>query len=276
MEANKLKELEGIARGIRIDSLESLYHGGSGHPGSALSVADIVTILFFSEMNIDPANPGLPDRDRFILSKGHACPAYYSALARRGFLDRGLLSTLRKIDSPLQGHPVLGKVPGVDMSSGSLGQGLSIAGGMALYAKRRNRPFRVYCVLGDGECQEGQVWEAAMSAGHFGLDNLVAILDANGLQIDGPVAEVMDVQPMSDKFRAFKWKAIEVDGHDFASLDEGLRRAREHKGGPAFLHARTVKGKGVSFMENRVEWHGGQVTGEVYERAMAELGVVQK
>lgn len=262
--------LERTANQLRRDALTALYHAGSGHPGGALSAAEVLTVLYFKEMKLRPDQPNWPDRDRFVLSKGHACPIYYAALARRGYFDPALLQTLRRPDSILQGHPVMGKTPGVDMSTGSLGQGLSAAAGMALYAKKKGKEFRVYCVLGDGECAEGQIWEAAMSAAHFGLNNLTAFLDANHLQIDGTVDEVMNIYPMGEKFRAFGWNVIEVDGHSIPQLIHATQLAKSSDK-PTFILCRTVKGKGVSFMENRVEWHGGTVTRDVLDRALAEL-----
>lgn len=267
----EIRRLTSIASGLRKDALEALYYGGSGHPGSALSCADMVTALYFHVMNIKPENPDWEDRDRFILSKGHACPIYYAALAERGFFGKEHLKTLRQPDSILQGHPVKGKAPGVDMSSGSLGQGLSLAVGMALYGKKEKKDYYTYCILGDGESAEGQIWEAAMSAGHFGLDHLVCMLDANHLQIDGTVEEVMNGYPFMDKFRAFGWNTLEVDGHDFRELTAALEFAKSSSGRPTFIQCNTVKGKGVSFMENRVEWHGGTVTKEVLDRALEEL-----
>ena len=268
--SEEIQQLEQTALQLRKDALISLYHAGSGHPGGALSAADILTVLYFKEMNLRPDQPDWADRDRFVLSKGHACPIYYAALARRGYFDPKLLETLRKPDSILQGHPVMRKTPGVDMSTGSLGQGLSAAAGMALYAKKKQKSFRVYCVLGDGECAEGQIWEAAMSAAHFGLNNLVAFLDANHLQIDGPVEQVMNIYPMGEKFHAFGWNVLEVDGHSIPQLIHAVELAKFAQK-PTFILCHTVKGKGVSFMENRVEWHGGTVTREVLDRALAEL-----
>lgn len=263
--------LEETANLLRRDVIESLYYAGSGHPGGSLSAAEILTVLYFKEMNIDPVHPDWPDRDRFIMSKGHACPIYYAALARRGYFDPTKLKTLRKADSFLQGHPAKGKTPGVDMSTGSLGQGLSIASGMALYAKKKQKSYYTYCVLGDGECEEGEVWEAAMSAGHFRLNNLIAFLDANHLQIDGRVDDVMNIYPMTEKFRAFGWNTLEVDGHSVQELISAVEEAKKSTEKPTFILCRTVKGKGVSFMENRAEWHGAAITKDVYDRAMDEM-----
>lgn len=267
----KRNRLEAIAKQLRMDTITALYHAGSGHPGGALSMTEIMAVLYFEEMNIRPDQPDWADRDRFVLSKGHACPSYYAALARRGYFDVEELKTLRQPGSILQGHPAMGKTPGVDMSTGSLGQGLSAAAGMAMYAKKKHKDFYVYCVMGDGECGEGQIWEAAMSAGHFKLNNLIAFLDANHLQIDGRVDDVMNIYPMLEKFKAFGWNVMEADGHDVGQLADAVERAKLSDDKPTFILCHTVKGKGVSLMENRVEWHGSQVTEEVYHRAMAEL-----
>ena len=265
------EELEKVANDIRIDIIESIHCGGSGHPGGSLSIAEMMAVLYFHEMNIDEKNPKWEDRDRFVLSKGHAAPAYYAALAERGYFDKAELKTLRHIDSMLQGHPDMKKVPGVDMSTGSLGQGISAAAGMAHYAKRTGKDFRVYCILGDGEIQEGQVWEAAMSAGHFKLDNLIAFLDNNDLQIDGHVSDEMSVYPIREKFEAFGWNVIESDGHKVEELLKALEQARTFKDKPTLIWCKTVKGKGVSFMENQVGWHGGAINDEQYQTAMKEL-----
>ena len=264
-------ELEKVANDIRIDIIESIHCGGSGHPGGSLSIAEMMAVLYFHEMNVDEKNPKWEDRDRFVLSKGHAAPAYYAALAERGYFDKAELKTLRHIDSMLQGHPDMKKVPGVDMSTGSLGQGISAAAGMAHYAKRTGKDFRVYCILGDGEIQEGQVWEAAMSAGHFKLDNLIAFLDNNDLQIDGHVSDEMSVYPIREKFEAFGWNVIESDGHKVEELLKALEQARTFKDKPTLIWCKTVKGKGVSFMENQVGWHGGAINDEQYQTAMKEL-----
>lgn len=265
------EELEKVANDIRIDIIESIHCGGSGHPGGSLSIAEMMAVLYFHEMNVDEKNPKWEDRDRFVLSKGHAAPAYYAALAERGYFDKAELKTLRHIDSMLQGHPDMKKVPGVDMSTGSLGQGISAAAGMAHYAKRTGKDFRVYCILGDGEIQEGQVWEAAMSAGHFKLDNLIAFLDNNDLQIDGHVSDEMSVYPIREKFEAFGWNVIESDGHKVEELLKALEQARTFKDKPTLIWCKTVKGKGVSFMENQVGWHGGAINDEQYQTAMKEL-----
>ena len=266
----EIRQLKATALQLRRDALTALYHAGSGHPGGAMSMTEILTVMYFKEMNIRPEQPDWADRDRFVLSKGHACPTYYAALARRGYFDVEVLNTLRKADSILQGHPDMGKTPGVDMSTGSLGQGLSAAAGMALYAKKQGKDFRVYCILGDGECAEGQIWEAAMSAAHFGLNNLVAFLDANHLQIDGRVDDVMNIYPMDEKFRAFGWTVLETDGHSIPQLIHAVELAK-CSDKPVFILCHTTKGKGVSFMEDRADWHGAAVTKDVLDRAMAEL-----
>jgi len=260
------------AQAMRADIITMLGEAGSGHPGGSLSAADIVACLYFWEMRIDPKRPHDPDRDRFILSKGHAAPVLYAALAARGFFDRTLLSSLRKLGSPLQGHPDMRKLPGVEASTGSLGQGISWAVGMALAGKMDARPYRVYALLGDGELEEGMVWEAVMAAAHRKLDNLVAIIDYNGLQIDGPVAQVMSPEPIAEKFAAFGWKTLEIDGHDYRSIMEALETARHTSGRPTAIVARTVKGKGCSFMENKVEWHGTAPNRQQVEEALKELG----
>lgn len=271
MEKKEQMQLAETARKIRLGIIEGVYHAGCGHPGGSLSIADIVTYLYFKEMKVDPAEPKKADRDRFVLSKGHTAPALYAALAERGFFPKEDLKTLRKIDSYLQGHPDMKGTPGVDMSSGSLGLGISSAAGMALSAKISNDAYRVYTVLGDGESEEGQVWEAAMFAAHYKLDNLCAVIDWNGLQIDGPVAEVMNPTPLDEKFRAFGWNVISINGHDFDEIDAAFRAARETKGKPTAIIAKTVKGKGVPFMENKVEWHGAAPKEEQYKEAIAAL-----
>lgn len=271
MEKKEQMLLAETARNIRLGIIEGVYNAGCGHPGGSLSVADIVTYLYFKEMNIDPKAPKKADRDRFVLSKGHTAPALYAALAERGFFPKEDLKTLRKIDSYLQGHPDMKGTPGVDMSSGSLGLGISSAAGMALSAKVSNDSYRVYTVLGDGESEEGQVWEAAMFAAHYKLDNLCAVVDWNGLQIDGPVAEVMNPTPLDEKFRAFGWNVVSINGHDFDEIDAAFRQARETKGKPTAIIAKTVKGKGVPFMENKVEWHGAAPKEEQYKEAVLAL-----
>ena len=265
-------ELEKLANEIRKSIVTAVHSAKSGHPGGSLSSADIFTYLYFEEMNIDPKNPKMEDRDRFVLSKGHVAPAYYSTLAERGFFPKEDLVTLRHTGSYLQGHPDMKHIPGVDMSSGSLGQGISAAAGMALSAKLSNDDYRVYTLLGDGEIEEGQVWEAAMFAGNHALDNLVAVVDHNGLQIDGTIDEVNSAMPLADKFRAFKWHVIELaDGNDMTQIEAAFAEAREVTGVPVAIIAETVKGKGVSFMENQVGWHGKAPNDEQFEQAMAEL-----
>ena len=267
---NKL-ELMKMANEVRKGALTGVFHAKAGHPGGSLSAADIFTYLLFEEMNIDPKDPKKADRDRFVLSKGHTAPGYYAALANRGFFPVEDMVTLRKIGSYLQGHPDMKHIPGVDMSSGSLGQGISAAVGMAISAKLRNEDYRVYTVLGDGEIQEGQVWEAAMLAGHRNLDNLVVIVDNNNLQIDGTIEEVNSPYPIDKKFEAFKFHVINIDGHDFDQIAAALAEARATKGQPTAIIAKTVKGKGVSFMENQVGWHGVAPNAEQYAAAMEEL-----
>lgn len=267
---NKL-ELMKTANEVRKGVITGTYHAKSGHPGGSLSAADIYTYLFFEEMNIDPENPKKEDRDRFVLSKGHTAPGYYATLANRGFFPVEDLATLRKVGSYLQGHPDMKHIPGVDMSSGSLGQGISAAVGMAISAKLSDDNYRVYTLLGDGEIQEGQVWEAAMLAGHRKLDNLVVIVDNNGLQIDGAIDEVCSPYPIDKKFEAFNFHVINVDGHDFDMLEAAFKEARETKGQPTAIIAKTTKGKNVSFMENQVSWHGVAPNAEQYEQAMQEL-----
>ena len=264
---NKL-ELMKIANEVRKGAVTAVYNAKSGHPGGSLSAADIYAYLFFEEMNIDPKEPKKADRDRFVLSKGHTAPGYYAALAHRGFFPVEDLTTLRKVGSYLQGHPDMKHIPGVDMSSGSLGQGISAAVGMALSAKLSNEDYRVYTLLGDGEIQEG---EAAMLASHRKLDNLVVIVDNNGLQIDGAIDEVCSPYPIDKKFEAFNFHVINVDGHDFDALDAAFKEARETKGQPTAIIAKTIKGKNVSFMENQASWHGSAPNAEQYAVAMADL-----
>ena len=267
---NKL-ELMKIANEVRKGAVTAVYTVKSGQPGGSLSAADIYADLFFEEMNIAPKEPKKADRDRFVLSKGHTAPGYYAALAHRGFFPVEDLTTLRKVGSYLQGHPDMKHIPGVDMSSGSLGQGISAAVGMALSAKLSNEDYRVYTLLGDGEIQEGQVWEAAMLASHRKLDNLVVIVDNNGLQIDGAIDEVCSPYPIDKKFEAFNFHVINVDGHDFDALDAAFKEARETKGQPTAIIAKTIKGKNVSFMENQASWHGSAPNAEQYAVAMADL-----
>lgn len=267
---NKL-ELQKMAVEVRKGIVTGVHSAKSGHPGGSLSAADIFTYLFFEELNIDPKNPDKADRDRFVLSKGHTAPGYYAALANRGFFPVEDLTTLRHVGSYLQGHPDKKHIPGVDMSSGSLGQGISAAVGMALSAKLSNDDYRVYTLLGDGEIQEGQVWEAAMFASHRKLDNFVAIVDNNGLQIDGAVDDVCSPYSIDEKFKAFGFHVIEVDGHDFDALKAAFDEAKQTKGQPTAIIAKTVKGKGVSFMENQCSWHGTAPNDEQYAQAMEEL-----
>ncbi len=264
-------ELKKTANNIRKGIINAVYHAKCGHPGGSLSSADIFTYLFFEEMNIDPKNPKKEDRDRFVLSKGHVAPGYYSTLANRGFFPVEDLETLRKLGSYLQGHPDMKHIPGVDMSSGSLGQGISAAVGMALSAQLSDDDYRVYTLLGDGEIQEGQVWEASMFAGHRKLDNLVVIVDNNGLQIDGAITDVCNPYPIVDKFKAFNFHVIEADAHDFESLKAAFDEAKKTKGMPSAIIAKSTKGKGVSFMENQASWHGAAPNAEQYAVAMADL-----
>ncbi len=267
----QFKQLKKIANNVRKGIVTSVHSAKAGHPGGSLSAADIFTYLYFEEMNIDPKNPKMENRDRFVLSKGHTAPGLYSALANRGYFPVEELTTLRKLGSRLQGHPCMQDTPGVDMSSGSLGQGISAAAGMALSAKLDNRDFRVYTLLGDGEIQEGQVWEASMFAGFRKLDNLVVIVDNNGLQIDGPVDQVCSPYPIDKKFEAFNFHVINIDAHDFDQIRAAFKEARETKGMPTAIIAHSVKGKGVSFMENNVSWHGTAPNDEQYAVAMADL-----
>jgi transketolase len=270
MERN-LKDLKSMSQTIRQDIVKMLTESASGHPGGSLSAVEILTALYFGEMNIDANNPKWQDRDRFVLSKGHAAPVLYSVLAEKGYFDKKHLSTLRKTGSMLQGHPNMNDTPGVDMSTGSLGQGLSAANGMALAGKLDNKDYRVYVLLGDGELEEGQVWEAAMTSAHYKLDNLTAFVDHNGLQIDGPVTSVMNPEPVSDKFRAFGWNVIDVDGHSFDEIFRAIDEAKITKGKPTMIVAKTVKGKGVSFMENLASWHGTAPSKEQCQQALKEL-----
>ncbi|NIM05219.1 MAG: transketolase [Armatimonadetes bacterium] len=264
--------LQERARQIRRDIIMMLAEAGSGHPGGSLSAADIVACLYFHIMRHDPARPDWPERDRFVLSKGHACPVLYAALAEAGYFPKEQLMSLRKLGSPLQGHPDMCKVPGVEMTTGSLGQGLATGVGMALAAKLDKSPRRIFVMIGDGESQEGQIWEASMAAAHYKLDNLTAILDFNGLQIDGPNAEVMAVQPVADKWKAFGWNVVEIDGHDIPQILHALSPDRKAAGKPTMIIAHTVKGKGVSFMEGVVDFHGKAPNKEQAEKALAELG----
>ena len=271
MDEKRVIELSIIANKVRKNALTAVYSAQSGHPGGSLSSADIMTLLYFEVMNIDPKNPKDPDRDRFVLSKGHCAPALYSVLAERGFLPVEDIKTFRKTDSYLQGHPDMNKIPGVDMSTGSLGQGVSAAGGMALAAKLDKKDYRVYSVLGDGELEEGQVWEQAMFAAHYKLDNFTIFIDNNGLQIDGDIKDVMNPTPIDKKFEAFGWNVICTDAHDFNALLDAVNKAKATKGKPTAVIMKSVKGKNVSFMENEAGWHGSAPNEEQYNQAVSEL-----
>ena len=271
MDSSEKKQLSLTANRVRQHIIEGTFNAKSGHPGGSLSAADVITYLYFKEMKVDPSNPKWEDRDRFVLSKGHAAPALYGALAVKGFFPEDEIKNLRKPQSFLQGHPDMRKVPGVDMSTGSLGQGVSCAVGMALAGKVAGKDYRVYSVLGDGEIQEGQVWEAAMFASHKKLDNLTIFIDNNNLQIDGTMDEVNSPYPIPEKFAAFGWNTVEIDGHDFEQIEDAIAQAKSVKGKPTAVIMHTVKGKGVSFMENQVGWHGIAPNAEQYENAMNEL-----
>ena len=266
-----LEDLKLKAKNIRRNIVEMVYSASSGHPGGSLSVADIMTALYFTEVNVDVNNPKDENRDRVVLSKGHCSPALYSSLAEKGFIPQEDLKTFRKTDSYLQGHPDMKKIPGVDMTSGSLGQGLSVANGMALAGKMDNKEYRVYAILGDGEIQEGQVWEAAMTSSHYKLDNLCVIVDNNNLQIDGSIDEVMSPYPIDKKFESFGFNVLVIDGHNFTEIMDAFKAARECKGKPTAIIAKTTKGKGVSFMENKAGWHGKAPNEEEYNIAMEDL-----
>ena len=272
METKRKTELAEIARKIRVGIIDAVYSARSGHPGGSLSIADILAYLYFEELNIDPERPDWPGRDRMVLSKGHCAPGLYSALAHRGYFPVEDLKTFRKTSSYLQGHPDMKHTPGVDMTSGSLGQGASTSCGMALANKIDGTDVRIYAILGDGETEEGQVWEAAMFAGNRKLSNLCWLIDFNGLQIDGPIAEVNDPTPYPEKFRAFKWNVVECDAHDFDSIEAAYKAARECKDKPTVIISHSIKGKGVSYMENSVAWHGAAPNDEQYEIAMKDLG----
>ncbi len=271
MTSQEKERLQCIACRVRMGVIESTHAAKCGHPGGSLSAADMFTYLYFKELNVDPQNPGWEDRDRFVLSKGHCAPGLYAALAQRGFFPVEDLLTLRKTGSYLQGHPNMNSVPGVDMSTGSLGQGISAACGMALAARLKKKEYRVYTLLGDGEIQEGQVWEACMFASHYALDNLCVIIDNNGLQIDGDIAKVMSPYPIDEKLAAFGFHTETIDGHDFDAIEGALNTARTVRGRPSAIILKTVKGKGVSFMENNAGWHGVAPNDEQYRQAMAEL-----
>ena len=276
MDRKEKQVLAETANRVRIGILDGVFNAGCGHPGGSLSIAELLTYLYFREMRIDPKDPTATDRDRFVLSKGHTAPALYATLAERGFFPVEELKTLRRIDSRLQGHPDMKGIPGVDMSTGSLGMGISAACGMALAAKTAGKDYRVYTILGDGESEEGQVWEAAMFAAHYHLDNLVAVVDWNGLQIDGTLEQVMDPTPHNLKFSAFGWNVISINAHDFDQIEAAFSAAREVKGKPTAIIAKSVKGKGVSYMENAVQWHGAAPKEDLYRVALADLGLSQE
>ena len=270
MDSTIKKQLEMTAVNVRMGIIEGTFNAKSGHPGGSLSIADLLTYLYSVKMNVNPADPDMKERDGLVLSKGHTAPALYSVLAEKGFFPKEELKSLRHIGALLQGHPCI-HIPGVDMSSGSLGQGISVACGMALAGKIDNADYKVYTILGDGECEEGQVWEAAMFAAHYQLDNLVAIVDNNGLQIDGKITEVCSPEPITDKFAAFGWHVITMDAHDFDSIEKAFDEAEKISGKPVAIIQKSVKGKGVSFMEDKVSWHGTAPNKEQYDQAMAEL-----
>ncbi len=276
MDKSEILELKKTACNVRLWTIEGVFNAKSGHPGGSLSAADIMTYLYFKEMKVDPKSPDDPKRDRFVLSKGHCCPALYAALALKGFFPTEEIKSLRHIGAMLQGHPDMKHTPGIDMSSGSLGQGISAACGMALSAKLSGDDYRVYAMLGDGECEEGQVWEAAMFASHYKLDNLTAIVDFNGLQIDGTVDDVAGLSDIDKKFESFGFEVIKIDGHDFEQIENAINKAKNVKGKPTVIIASTVKGKGVSYMENQVGWHGKAPNAEQYQTAIDELNAQLK
>ena len=271
MDKKRVTELSIIANNVRKHALTAVYSAASGHPGGSLSVADVLTLLYFEVMNVDPKNPKMEDRDRFVLSKGHTAPALYGVLAEKGFIPKEDIKTFRNVNSYLQGHPDMNKVPGVDMSTGSLGQGLSAANGMAIAGKLDNKNYRVYCIMGDGEIEEGQVWEAAMASNKYKLDNLCVIVDNNNLQIDGTIEEVMSSYPIDEKFKSFGFHVINIDVHNMQEIIDASDVAKNIKGNPVCIIAKTIKGKGVSFMENKAEWHGKAPNEEQYRQAMEEL-----
>lgn len=271
MDKSELLKLKKTACNVRLWTIEGVFNAKSGHPGGSLSAADIMTYLYFNEMKVDPKNPKDPKRDRFVLSKGHCCPALYAVLALKGFFPTEEIKSLRHIGAMLQGHPDMKHTPGIDMSSGSLGQGISAACGMALSAKLSGDDYRVYAMLGDGECEEGQVWEAAMFASHYKLDNLTVIVDFNGLQIDGTVADVAGLADLDKKFESFGFEVIQIDGHDFEQIEQAVNKAKSTKNKPTAIIAATVKGKGVSYMENQVGWHGKAPNADEYKIATEEL-----
>lgn len=271
MKVNDIQKLNDIAKQVRRDIIDEVYNAQSGHPGGALSVADILTVLYFNQMNINPDNPKAETRDRLILSKGHCCPALYSVLAQRGYFDRAELINFRKIDSMLQGHPDINKIPGVDMTNGSLGQGLSVANGMALNSKMEGQGYRVYCIVGDGEIEEGQIWEAAMTSSKYKLDNLCVVVDNNNLQIDGSIQDVKGLSKIEEKFESFGFNVITVNGNKIKDLIKAFDKAKTTKGKPTAIVAITTKGKGVSFMEDNAEWHGKAPNEDEYKKAIEEL-----
>ena len=271
MDKQRIRELAVIANKVRKHALTAVFSANSGHPGGSLSIAEVLTLLYFEKMNVDPKNPKMADRDRLVLSKGHTAPALYGVLAERGFIPAEDIKTFRHTDSYLQGHPDMKNIPGVDMSTGSLGQGVSAAGGMALAGKLDNKDYRVYSILGDGELEEGQVWEQAMFAAHYKLDNLTIFVDFNGLQIDGDIRKVMNPTPIDKKFEAFGWNVIVADAHDFEALSDAVEAAKACKGKPTAIIMNSVKGKNVSFMENEAGWHGAAPNSEQYEQAINEL-----
>ena len=272
MKITEIEKLQQKAKIIRRDIIEQVYKAQSGHPGGSLSIADILTVLYFNELNVDEKNPNWEERDRLVLSKGHCSSALYSCLANRGFFEISELEKFRKIDGMLEGHPDMKKIPGVDMTTGSLGQGLSVANGMAIAGKINEKNYRIYCILGDGEIEEGQIWEAAMAANKYKLDNLCVIVDNNNLQIDGTIEEVMTPYPIDEKFRSFGFQIIKIDGNDIDEILKAFEVAKNIKGKPTCIIAKTIKGKGVSFMENQVGWHGKAPNEEQYKQAMSELG----
>ena len=276
MDNQEFLEMQKIACKVRIWTIEGVFNAKSGHPGGSLSAADMITYLYFKELNVDPNNPANPDRDRFVLSKGHCCPALYAALALKGYFSTDEIKVLRHIGAMLQGHPNMKDTPGIDMSSGSLGQGVSAACGMALAGKLDNKDYRVYAMLGDGECEEGQVWEAAMFAAHMKLDNLCLIVDFNGLQIDGNVNDVAGLEPLDKKFEGFGFEVIKIDGNNFDEIEAAFEKAKTVKGKPTVIIAKTVKGKGVSYMENQVGWHGKAPNADEYKLALEELNAQLK
>ena len=276
MDQKRVTELSIIANNVRKNALTAVYNAASGHPGGSLSIADVLTLLYFEVMNVDPKNPKMENRDRLVLSKGHTAPALYGVLAERGYFPKEDMKTFRHIGSYLQGHPDMNKVPGVDMSTGSLGQGVSVAGGMALAAKLDGKDYRVYSILGDGELEEGQVWEQAMFAPHYKLDNFTIFIDNNGLQIDGDITKVMNPTPIDKKFEAFGWHVIVTDAHDFNKLLDAVNEAKATKGKPTAIIMKSVKGKNVSFMENNPAWHGAAPKEDDYNKAIAELDEIIK